>query len=94
MKLQSDDKSANLESNLPQATNDPFKDVPVLSTTKAQLYLFDTESDMFVSQEKEVTVETALNAPYESRSRAVRAQLTISLDRYPAEFDTFHQSTH
>jgi len=45
---------------------DPFKDVPVLSRTTAELYLFDTETDMFVIQEKEVQVDIAENGTFES----------------------------
>ena len=45
---------------------DPFKDVPVLSHTPAELYLFDTEADVFVSQEKQVHVDIAANAEYDS----------------------------
>jgi hypothetical protein len=46
---------------------DPFKDVPVLFRTSAELYLFDTEADVFVIQEKEVTVDMASNAEYDSK---------------------------
>jgi len=48
------------------AVEDPFKDVPVLSRTSAELYLFDTETDMFVIQEKDVQVDVAENGSFES----------------------------
>jgi len=48
-------------------TEDPFQDVPVLSRTTAELYLFDTETDVFVIQEKEVDVDMASNGDFESR---------------------------
>jgi hypothetical protein len=47
-------------------TEDPFQDVPVLSRTTAELYLFDTETDVFVIQEKEVDVDMASNGDFES----------------------------
>lgn len=47
-------------------TSDPFKDVPILSRTTAELYLFDTETDVFVIQEKEVNVDMASNDEYDS----------------------------
>jgi hypothetical protein len=47
-------------------TEDPFKDVPVLSRTTAELYLFDTETDVFVIQEKDVDVDMASNGDFES----------------------------
>lgn len=49
-----------------QAKEDPFKDVPVLSRTKGELYLFDTETDVFVIQEKDVDVDMASNGEYDS----------------------------
>ena len=49
-----------------EVAEDPFKDVPILSKTPAELYLFDTESDMFTIQEKEVQVEVASNGDFES----------------------------
>ena len=59
-----EDKLANL--TVASETEDPFKDVPVLSRTKAELYLFDTETDVFVIQEKEVDVDMASNGDYDS----------------------------
>jgi len=50
-------------------TPDPFKDVSVLSRTGAELYLFDTDADVFVIQEKEVHVDLASNGEYDSESR-------------------------
>lgn len=47
-------------------TTDPFKDVPVLSRAQSELYLFDTETDVFVIQEKEVDVDMASNGDYDS----------------------------
>jgi hypothetical protein len=49
-----------------EPAEDPFKDVPVLSRTMAELYLFDTETDVFVIQEKEVSVDMASNGDFES----------------------------
>jgi hypothetical protein len=46
-------------------TPDPFKDVPVLSRTSAELYLFDTETDVFVIQEKDVDVDLVSNGDYD-----------------------------
>ena len=51
-------------------TEDPFQDVPVLSRTTAELYLFDTETDVFVIQEKEVDVDMASNGDFESTFKA------------------------
>lgn len=48
-----------------QLAPDPFQDVPVLSKTPAELYLFDTETDVFVAQEKEVQVDIAANTEFE-----------------------------
>ncbi|WWC90654.1 uncharacterized protein L201_005590 [Kwoniella dendrophila CBS 6074] len=45
---------------------DPFKDVPVLHRSKAELYLFDTETDVFVIQEKEVNADLASNGEYDT----------------------------
>lgn len=42
--------------------------MPVLSKTQAELYLFDTDTDIFVIQEKEVEVDIALNGEFECRS--------------------------
>ncbi|ORY35530.1 cytoplasm protein [Naematelia encephala] len=53
-------------SNSPNEAIDPFKDVPILSRDKAELYLFDTETDVFVVQEKEVDVDIALNGEYDT----------------------------
>ncbi|WVR07534.1 hypothetical protein IAU60_004576 [Kwoniella sp. DSM 27419] len=44
---------------------DPFVDVPVLHRAKAELYLFDTDSDVFVIQEKEVAADLASNGDFE-----------------------------
>lgn len=53
----------------PVAAEDPFKDVPILHRAKGELYLFETERDVFVIQEKDVDVDMASNAPYDSRYR-------------------------
>lgn len=67
-----EDKLANLtvENVENVEIEDPFKDVPVLSRTKAELYLFDTETDVFVIQEKEVDVDMASNGDYDSELRS------------------------
>lgn len=44
---------------------DPFQDVPVLQRTKGELYLFDTETDVFVIQEKDVDVDMASNGVFD-----------------------------
>lgn len=49
------------------AQEDPFKDVPVLSRTPAELYVFDTDTDSFVMQEKDVSVDIASNAEFDSK---------------------------
>lgn len=51
-----------------EATEDPFKDVPILHRAKGELYLFETESDVFVIQEKDVDVDMAANAPFDCAS--------------------------
>lgn len=70
LKYSGDDESAVRPaeaSTSPDATeNDPFKDVPVLLRSPAELYLFDTASDMFVLQEKDVQVDLAANAQYDT----------------------------
>jgi hypothetical protein len=50
----------------PLDRSDPFKDVPVFSTTSAELYFFDTTSDMFIIQEKDIEVDIASNGEYDS----------------------------
>lgn len=39
--------------------------MPILHRAKGELYLFDTETDVFVIQEKDVDVDMASNAPYD-----------------------------
>lgn len=48
--------------------SDPFKDIPVLSRTSAELYLFDTDTDVFVIQEKDVDVDMVSNGDYDGKS--------------------------
>jgi hypothetical protein len=50
---------------------DPFKDVPVLHTAKAEMYLFDTEADLFVIQERDVDADLASNGLYDSESKSM-----------------------
>ncbi|KAK8854741.1 hypothetical protein IAR55_003480 [Kwoniella newhampshirensis] len=45
---------------------DPFKDVPVLHRAIAELYLFDTDTDVFVIQEKEVDADMAANGGFDT----------------------------
>jgi hypothetical protein len=71
-----EDKLAALTVESPESpedteTEDPFKDVPVLSRTTAELYLFDTETDVFVIQEKEVDVDMASNGDFDSMSSII-----------------------
>jgi hypothetical protein len=54
---------------LANEAEDPFKDVPVLSRTTGELYLFDTDTDVFVIQEKEVAVDMASNGDFESKCK-------------------------
>lgn len=64
---------------------DPFADVPILHRATSELYLFDTEADIFVIQEKEVTADLASNGDHDSelgRQPAVAnmcAELILSL---------------
>ncbi|WRT68459.1 uncharacterized protein IL334_005435 [Kwoniella shivajii] len=60
--------SANLEDKLGSLSvqEDPFKDVPVLHRSHAELYLFDTETDVFVIQEKEVDADLVSNGDYDT----------------------------
>jgi hypothetical protein len=45
---------------------DPFEGVEIKHRTKAELYLFDTETDMFVAQgDEEVTMDIAVNAEFD-----------------------------
>jgi len=60
------DAEAKAEADTAPEAEDPFQDVPVLSRTTAELYLFDTETDVFVIQEKEVDVDMASNGDFES----------------------------
>lgn len=70
------------------SAQDPFKDVPVLSSVTAELYLFDTDADVFIIQNKAVKVQTASNGPYDSQSCSsadclmiLIGQLGLSSDR-------------
>lgn len=78
------------------AVEDPFKDVPILSKTPAELYLFDTESDMFTIQEKEVQVEVASNGDFESESgeETRYSAANPSLDNRPEQVDSVHLYPH
>ena len=49
-----------------EPVEDPFADVPILHRATAELYLFDTEADIFVIQEKDVAAEMASNGDYDS----------------------------
>lgn len=79
-----------------EAAEDPFKDVPVLSKTPAELYLFDTESDMFTIQEKEVQVEVASNGDFESEPDPGRStqEADCSLDHRPKQCYAIHLHPH
>ncbi|WWC71515.1 uncharacterized protein I206_105473 [Kwoniella pini CBS 10737] len=56
------------EKTLPEAAvaEDPFKDVPILHRSSAELYLFDLETEVFVIQEKEVYADLASNGEYDT----------------------------
>jgi hypothetical protein len=58
--------ASDVEDTTPADAVDPFKEVPVLFRTFAELYLFDTSADVFVIQEKEVDVDLASNGDYDS----------------------------
>ncbi|WVQ82121.1 hypothetical protein IAT38_004249 [Cryptococcus sp. DSM 104549] len=45
---------------------DTFKDVPVLHSAIAELYLFDTSTDLFVIQEKDVSADLAVNGEFDT----------------------------
>ncbi len=45
---------------------DPFEGIPILHRAPAELYLFDLDADVFVIQEKEVSVDMASNGDYDS----------------------------
>lgn len=50
---------------------DPFKDVPILHHAKAELYLFDTDADLFVIQEKEVDADMGSNGQFDSTYQTI-----------------------
>lgn len=80
-----EDKLAALKVEEPATvTEDPFKDVPVLSRTAAELYLFDTETDVFVIQEKAVDVDMASNGDFESKLVFWRHATPGIADSHPA----------
>ncbi|WOO85774.1 Vacuolar import and degradation protein 27 [Vanrija pseudolonga] len=58
------EKAAGAEE--PSEHEDPFKDVPVLHSAKGELYLFDTEADVFVIQEKDVDADLASNGAFDT----------------------------
>lgn len=45
---------------------DPFEGIPILHRANAELYLFDLDADVFVIQEKDVSVDMASNGEYDS----------------------------
>jgi hypothetical protein len=49
-----------------EEVDDPFKGIPILHRAPAEIYLFDTQMDVFVIQEKEVSVELASNGDFDS----------------------------
>jgi hypothetical protein len=57
---------------------DPFADIPVLSRAPAELYVFDTETDMFVLQEKAVQVDIADNGEYDSEWSGDKPRLRLA----------------
>lgn len=67
-----------------------FQDVPVLSSSLAELYLFDTDTDVFVIQEKTAQVEIALNSEFDSTSRSPDLQTNVSLDHRSPGLGTFY----
>jgi hypothetical protein len=64
---------------------DPFKGVPILHRAPAEIYLFDTQADVFVIQEREVWIELASNGDFDSGScpQYILRALTSSLDHCP-----------
>lgn len=49
--------------------DDPFEGIPILHRAPAELYLFDLDADVFVIQEKDVSVDMASNGDYDSECR-------------------------
>ncbi|TXT07058.1 uncharacterized protein COLE_06389 [Cutaneotrichosporon oleaginosum] len=45
---------------------DPFEGIPILHRAPAELYLFDLDADVFVIQEKEVSVDMLSNGNYDT----------------------------
>jgi len=82
-------QEAEPEAEAEAETEDPFQDVPVLSRTTAELYLFDTETDVFVIQEKEVDVDMASNGDFESTFKS-SSLADDSLDNHPSQVDTVY----
>lgn len=65
-------------------SEDPFDGIPILHRAPAELYLFDLDADVFVIQEKDVSVDMASNGEYDGESCAMNTlrdglQLTHSL---------------
>lgn len=46
---------------------DPFQNVPILHRASADLYVFDTETELFVIQESNVSADLAENAEFDSK---------------------------
>ena len=74
-------------------TSDPFENVPTLSRTHAELYFFDTDTEVFVIQEKEVDVDIAANGDYDGRSTTMNL-IDISLDHRAATIDSIHVNAY
>lgn len=87
-----DETSTAADSPQPASAADPFQDVPILSTSDAELYLFDTDADVFVIQAKTVKVQMASNGPYDSQFtlHCGAPRRPSSVDHNPARIDPIH----
>ncbi|ODN78680.1 hypothetical protein L202_04263 [Cryptococcus amylolentus CBS 6039] len=63
-----DAETAGIEDQLSALAvqDDPFQGVPILHSAQAELYLFDTEADVFVIQEAHVSADMAENNEYDT----------------------------
>lgn len=60
-------ETAPAEAEAEAEAEDPFDGIPILHRAPAELYLFDLDADVFVIQEKDVSVDMASNGTYDSK---------------------------
>lgn len=65
-----------------EGPEDPFQDVPILHRASADLYVFDTETELFVIQESNVSADLAENAEFDSK-------FTSGPSRQKAKFEAY-----